>query len=627
MGLEESSSEDYSDSRPSHSHPCTGVSVLELSAFNSRPLGTESVATGTVVNNSTPHPDITGEGHDARLASYQLTGDSSGSVDDCVNSFEMEQDRGSSEQIPIDLPQLPLSMYSVELYDLNPSEDGAAKEGNHSVISEGQCSPDQLRTHNSSGNEVSQSLVLTRSDPYPPTVPIELLSFSGINSITERRVFPTEDINEDKEAFMGVNELQPEYISAQGEMTAVGRSIGADLRLSPGENDISKADQDFPISGNDTSQTTKSISDNHYAAFSFMHDNTDSEGHRDITTYEHGKSTTGPNGSIISKIEENHEHLHEFERFGQECRVDIASLPVMKNPLQKAGRHTVIRGKLPESHPFSIAADNLGYKLVSRENNGRAGSKEETERRKHFMHDLKSFLKEIGNRHFKIPVIGGGDLDIYFLTREVMLLGGVHNVVRKRAFRIVAQQLRIPKTCTSAASVLKGAYERLLFHYEQRLVFGKWPANPAKPVNMKERVCQEKMKERRTRSTLQTRAKRKSDKSARNQQLQTNMDVSPLAGTRNMAILDTQVQGTPNGAELVALVTEEASECPFELPTWAQHIPNEQGYEALIEAAQRIDATNGKNNCCILQYPVQAVPQVKKKAPLREDCQKLALLE
>lgn len=48
-----------------------------------------------------------------------------------------------------------------------------------------------------------------------------------------------------------------------------------------------------------------------------------------------------------------------------EGRVDIESLPVLNNPLQKAGRHTVIRGRLRDDHPFAIAAKDPGYKLVS----------------------------------------------------------------------------------------------------------------------------------------------------------------------------------------------------------------------------------------------------------------------
>lgn len=593
MRLEETSSENYSDSSlPSHMHIYNDSSSLDPSAFNSRTLCVGSEETGTGVNNSTQYLNTAGEGHDARLGSDQRSGDSPGSVDDCVNSFDMQQDRDSSEQIPMDLPQLPLSMYSIELHDLKLEEDGAATEGNHLMISEGQdsLSLDKLHTDNTGQNEVSQSVVLTQSGSYQPTVSVELLSFSGINSTTERRVFPTEDINKEMEIFSGAKELQSEDSSGYGEMTAVGQSLG--------ENGISKSDRDFPIAVNEISQTAKSISDSQYATFSLTNDSaTDLESQCDLTTYGKRKTTTGPDCSIISKIDDNHEHGNdELDRTRHEGRVDIASLSVMKNPLQKAGRHTVIRGKLADDHPFSIAADRLGYKLVSKENNGRTGSGDKNERRKHFMHDLKSFLKEIGNRHFKIPVIGGGDLDIYLLTREVMLLGGVHNVVRKRAFRIVAQQLGIPKTCTSAASVLKGAYERLLFHYEQRLVFGKWPENPTKAVNMKERVCQEKMKERGTRGSLQTREKRKADKSLRHQQLVAQMDVAPSGEKGNMTTFDSQTRGIPNRADLVALATEETSEHPFELPTWAQYIPNEEGYEALIEAAQSIDATNGKNN-------------------------------
>lgn len=94
-------------------------------------------------------------------------------------------------------------------------------------------------------------------------------------------------------------------------------------------------------------------------------------------------------------------------------------------------------------------------------------------RRTRFARDLAAFLHERGTPPQKLPIIGGGNLDLFKLMYEVLLLGGVENVVNKRAFRIVAQQLQLPKTCTSAAYVLKGAYEKMLYAYEMSLVHGK----------------------------------------------------------------------------------------------------------------------------------------------------------
>lgn len=175
-------------------------------------------------------------------------------------------------------------------------------------------------------------------------------------------------------------------------------------------------------------------------------------------------------------------------------RVDASKMGEVDNPLQKCGRHTVITGHLPESNPFSIGANLLGVKMVSAKLGD--GGPGEMRRQEAFRRDLHEFLVELGHPNYKIPVIGGGPLDLYALAREVLLLGGVANVVRKRAFRIVGQQLELPKSCTSAAFVLKNAYTKLLFHYERKLVFDIYPKNPTRNVNIKLMVTADKAREK-----------------------------------------------------------------------------------------------------------------------------------
>lgn len=162
-------------------------------------------------------------------------------------------------------------------------------------------------------------------------------------------------------------------------------------------------------------------------------------------------------------------------------RVDIERLPTIHtNPLQKYGRHTIISGQLPPDNPFAIAERRIGHHFVSDQ---LCGSPPLTgNRHQDFLRDYWFFMNEIGLGETKVPVIGGGPLDIFRLLREVLLVGGVMNVAKKRAFRIVGQQLDLPKTCTSAAYVLKQAYEKLLYHYERKLVFGTNPVDPQRPV-------------------------------------------------------------------------------------------------------------------------------------------------
>lgn len=177
-------------------------------------------------------------------------------------------------------------------------------------------------------------------------------------------------------------------------------------------------------------------------------------------------------------------------------RVDILSLDVVDSPLQKDGRHTIICGRLPDNNPYAIAARGLGQKMVSKKHSGFQTCEVESERRLNFLKDWKAFHEELLGYVPKRPVIGGGELDIFSLAHEVLLLGGVLNVVKKRAFRVVAQQLELPKSCTSAASVLKNAYERLLFYYEGKLVHDRMPQDVSRKLDMKRMAMEEKERER-----------------------------------------------------------------------------------------------------------------------------------
>lgn len=334
-----------------------------------------------------------------------------------------------------------------------------------------------------------------------------------------------------------------------------------------------------------------------------LHFGTDGSHH---TSLEHSDNVSDHHEASLGEVQSQRQVTHSREVVHDD-KVDIASLPILKNPLQKAGRHTVIRGRLSDDHPFSIGAYNLGFKLASRDNCDRTGTRNEPECRKLFAEDLRMFLKEIGNGPFKVPVIGGGDLDLFLLAREVMLLGGVQNVVRKRAFRIVAQQLGIPKTCTSAASVLKGAYERLLFHYEQRIVFGKWPENPSKAVNMKERVFEEKVKERKTRACMQVRSRSKGCRSIRHHHLSESRINNDL-----IIFFKGQSEGLSNSDRLARLALEGDPQDPFTLPCWANSIYQEHNFFAIIAETQTMELANSKisQSRLIFNVATRAVEQL-----------------
>lgn len=89
-----------------------------------------------------------------------------------------------------------------------------------------------------------------------------------------------------------------------------------------------------------------------------------------------------------------------------------------------------------------------------------------------FLADHQTFMAEIGHT-YKVRRIGGGDVNIYGLYKSVLQRGGLQSVIFKRAFKMVAKSLQLPKTCTSAAFILRCEYEKLLYAYEQQHVFNR----------------------------------------------------------------------------------------------------------------------------------------------------------
>lgn len=89
-----------------------------------------------------------------------------------------------------------------------------------------------------------------------------------------------------------------------------------------------------------------------------------------------------------------------------------------------------------------------------------------------FLTDHQHFMTEIGCP-FKLRRIGGAELDLYGLYRAVLERGGLQAVIFNRAFKMVAKALHLPKTCTSAAFILRSEYEKLLYTYEQKHVWGR----------------------------------------------------------------------------------------------------------------------------------------------------------
>lgn len=285
-------------------------------------------------------------------------------------------------------------------------------------------------------------------------------------------------------------------------------------------------------------------------------------------------------------------------------RVDASKMPEVTNPLDKAGRHTVIVGHLPASHPYSVAATQLGVKMVSR--SMRAAGPDAVAaltRPEAFTRDLQEFLSEISAPAYKAPVIGGGLLDLFQLVLEVLRLGGVENVVASRAFRIVGQQLELPMTCTSAAYVLKNAYNRLLYYYERMLVLDEYPVDGAKNVDIKSIVQQKKQG---AKAAKRAGTKRRAGEpgtgtgdpaaagAATMSALAREMTPAKDAGHKRMRMGTEggESSGGDGGEDYVQQYMDimATSALPeYRLPEWATVVLDDRHYQAFIDACHLLD--------------------------------------
>lgn len=128
----------------------------------------------------------------------------------------------------------------------------------------------------------------------------------------------------------------------------------------------------------------------------------------------------------------------------------------------------------PESQErHQAAADTIGTTLLSRAS---ANFPRTGDARADFLTDHYHFMTEISSP-FKLRRIGGAELDLYGLYRAVLERGGLQAVILTRAFKMVAKALQLPKTCTSAAFILRSEYEKLLYAYEQKHVWQRDPVN------------------------------------------------------------------------------------------------------------------------------------------------------
>ncbi|KAK4536039.1 hypothetical protein CDCA_CDCA07G2064 [Cyanidium caldarium] len=132
--------------------------------------------------------------------------------------------------------------------------------------------------------------------------------------------------------------------------------------------------------------------------------------------------------------------------------------------------------------PFEACIPLLGERFISQHmqrKQATGGVDAQTDREQLWYEDLWAYFDEHDLPKNKIPVLGRSPVDLYSLFILVLRRGGLQRVIDAREFKQVARELHIPESCTSAAFVLRQAYERFVYVYEQKMVFDRAPLEVA----------------------------------------------------------------------------------------------------------------------------------------------------
>ncbi|KAJ9541558.1 hypothetical protein OSB04_028064 [Centaurea solstitialis] len=87
-----------------------------------------------------------------------------------------------------------------------------------------------------------------------------------------------------------------------------------------------------------------------------------------------------------------------------------------------------------------------------------------------FMDILGKFHAAMGTK-FKIPIVGGKDLDLHRLFMEVTSRGGIKRVLEEKKWREVTNCFSFPPSATNASFILRKYYMSLIHHFEQVYYF------------------------------------------------------------------------------------------------------------------------------------------------------------
>ncbi|KAL3637573.1 hypothetical protein CASFOL_018741 [Castilleja foliolosa] len=96
-----------------------------------------------------------------------------------------------------------------------------------------------------------------------------------------------------------------------------------------------------------------------------------------------------------------------------------------------------------------------------------------------FLQRLQGFHIFYGTK-FRVPTLGGNNLDLHRLFLEVTSRGGIEKVIKDRKWKEIRGVFNFPSTITNASFVLRRYYLSLLYHFEQVYYFRKEePTDPS----------------------------------------------------------------------------------------------------------------------------------------------------
>lgn len=100
-----------------------------------------------------------------------------------------------------------------------------------------------------------------------------------------------------------------------------------------------------------------------------------------------------------------------------------------------------------------------------------------------FKERVMSFQRDIGVENFKVPSIGGKELDLCRFFKAVILRGGSQRVSTNKLWKEIVNEFEIPPSCTSASFTLRNHYNRCLLAFEKQFYCQQGQVDPGTGLN------------------------------------------------------------------------------------------------------------------------------------------------